>query len=75
MTTPLVRKFNTVLFGKNLRTIMFHLEISQRDLAERAGLTTAAVSQIINGKREPSLETICKILEVIPTTFEMLVRA
>jgi len=61
-------------FGANLRKVLRSLDMTQTELAERSGLTQAAISQILDGKREPSLQTICKILEVIPTNFEWLVR-
>lgn len=50
------------------------LGMSQTELAENAGITRAAVSQIISGKREPSLMTICLILRVIPVKFKRLVQ-
>lgn len=61
-------------FGKNLREILTYLEISQSELANKTGLTQAAISQIIQGDREPSLNTICKILSVLPTNFERLMK-
>lgn len=61
-------------FGKNLKDILDYLEISQLEFARNVGITPAAVSQILNGKREPSLKTICLILRVLPIKFETLVR-
>lgn len=60
--------------GTNLHNILGYLDMSQSDFANRSGLTQAAVSQIINGEREPSLGTIQKILSVLPITFERLTR-
>jgi len=60
-------------FGENLNRIMKTLQMSQVDLAQKSGLTQAAISQIISGDREPSLGTIVKILKVIPVKFEVLV--
>jgi predicted transcriptional regulator len=60
-------------FGKNLNKVLDCLEMSQIELAKKTGLTQAAISQIINGQREPSLSTIVKILKIIPTNFERLV--
>ena len=61
-------------FGRNLKYILDCLYLNQSELAEKSGLTQAAISQIINGQREPALETICKILSVIPVKFERLVQ-
>jgi transcriptional regulator with XRE-family HTH domain len=60
-------------FGANLRKVLRSIDMSQAEFAERSGLTPAAVSQILNGQREPTLKTICKILEVLPTNFNWLV--
>jgi len=63
----------SVKFSRGLSEIMEALDMSQVDLANQTGLTQAAVSQILNGKREPTLSTIVKILRVIPVKFEKLV--
>lgn len=60
-------------FGKNLRQVMDALGLDQTDLAKRTGLTQAAISQLLNGIRDPSLHTIVRILQVIPVKFEKLV--
>jgi transcriptional regulator with XRE-family HTH domain len=61
-------------FGRNLKEVMDALGMSQIDLANKSGMTPAAISQIISEKREPSLSTICLILQVIPVKFERLVQ-
>jgi transcriptional regulator with XRE-family HTH domain len=60
-------------FGRNLGLFLDFFDLSQAEFAKRTGLTQAAVSQIVNGKREPGLETICRVLKVIPVTFERLI--
>jgi transcriptional regulator with XRE-family HTH domain len=64
---------NAEVFGYRLKEILSTLGMSQADLAYKTGLTAAAVSQIINGKREPSLSSIVAILQVIPVKFERLI--
>lgn len=61
-------------FGKNLKYVLDCLEMSQTEFSKRTGLTQAAISQIINGERDPSLQTIVKILTAIPTNFERLLK-
>lgn len=61
-------------FGKNLKQIIEFIEMSQTELAQKSGLTQTAISQFINNEREPSLKSVCKILSVIPTNFERLVK-
>lgn len=60
-------------FGKNLNKIRLALNLTQVDISRATGLTPAAVSQILNHNREPSLKTICAILKYIPVKFEKLV--
>lgn len=59
-------------FGKELRRILKSLEMTQVELSRKTGITPAAVSMIIDGKRDPSLSTIVKILKAIPVKFERL---
>lgn len=65
---------NSKNFGKNLKEVLAALDMCQLRLAINTGLTPAAISQIVNSKRKPSIETVCKILKAIPVTFERLVR-
>lgn len=67
-------KFKPENFGPTLKGFLSILEISQAELAKRTNITPAAISQIIDGKRDPSLKTICKILNVIPVSFERFVK-
>lgn len=60
-------------FGSNLKKMRKSLGMTAAELAERTGLTPAAISQIENDIRDPSLSTIIKILKVIPAKFEKLV--
>jgi transcriptional regulator with XRE-family HTH domain len=61
------------IFGKNLNEIILFLNISQAELSKKTGSTCAAISQIINGKREPSLRSICKITKALNINFERLI--
>lgn len=61
-------------FGQNLNDLMRTLGMSKAELARRSGLTPAAVTQIAQGTREPSLTSVIRILRVIPVKFEQLVR-
>lgn len=66
--------FKAENFASRLSDVLRTLDMSQRELAERADLTEAAVSQILSGKRDPSLATLCRILNVVPVKFESLVQ-
>ncbi len=43
--------------------------ISQNELARRAGITGAYLSQLVNRKRSPSIETMQRLVEVLGVTF------
>lgn len=60
--------------GRNLRELLKELDMTQLEFAERTGLTQAAISQIIDGKRQPNLDSILRILAVLPIKFERLFR-
>ena len=61
-------------FGKNLQSVMKNLDLTGASLSEKTGLTPAAISQILSGKREPLLSTVIRIMNVIPVSFERLTR-
>ncbi len=48
-------------------------KMSQIVLAKELGITTAAVSQYENGKREPSIQTLQKIAKVFSCTVDDLI--
>jgi plasmid maintenance system antidote protein VapI len=73
MTQPHQSRLKPGSFGRNLKEILQARDMDQETLAKRSGLTPAAISQFINNKREPTLESICKILKALHVKFERLV--
>lgn len=67
-------KLNIENFGKNLKSALEFLGMTQTALAEKTGLTQAGISQIIAGHRTPSLESVIAILNVIPASFERMLQ-
>lgn len=63
---------NAKRFGPNLKKVLENIGMNQTELAKRTGLTQAAISQIISGERNPTLYSVCKIMTVIPFTFEKI---
>ena len=43
-------------------------KMSQKDLAERLGVTEVTVSRWLSGERDPSIETLNRIAEALDTT-------
>ncbi|MGE0702797.1 MAG: cupin domain-containing protein [Gammaproteobacteria bacterium] len=52
--------------GRRLRALRETHKLSQRELARRANVSNAALSMIENGKTDPSLGMLKRILEGIP---------
>ena len=61
-------------FHINLRQLLNELGLSQVEFAERIGCTQAAVSQLLNAERLPSMETLLKIINTFHIKFERLFR-
>lgn len=60
-------------FGRNLKEIREFLGMSQATLAQRSGLTAAALSMIENGEREPMLTSVIRLLRALGVTFDRLI--
>jgi transcriptional regulator with XRE-family HTH domain len=56
-------------YGKKVKEIRKKKGVSQESLADLAGLDRTYISDIENGKRNVSLETIFKISEALKTSF------
>lgn len=53
--------------------LMRKKELSQRKLCEKAGLSTACISRLLSGQREPSTKVISGLLKAFPEeTFDTL---
>lgn len=59
----------------NLRTYFDETGQTQEKLARRLGVSQAAISKIVNGKVEPSLELALRISRAAGVPLESLVRA
>lgn len=64
----------TKRFSKNLLDIMNCIGLTGANLAIRTGLTPAAISQILSGKREPLLSTAEKIALALGCSIERLLK-
>ena len=52
-------------FGRRLRLIMNRKAISQKELAERSGISESAISHYISGKRKPTYQTVGSFADVL----------
>jgi y4mF family transcriptional regulator len=51
--------------GKTIQQRRTYLNLTQKDLAEMAGITFKSISEIELGIRNPSINTLNRILEVL----------
>lgn len=61
------------LLGKNIKETRKALKMTQEQLAEQIDVSTVFISQIENGSRKPSLETIYKISIALKIKIDTLI--
>lgn len=59
--------------GENIRALRKQRMLTQENLAELCDVSTVFICQIENGTRKPSLETVCRIAEVLSFTVDEIV--
>ena len=62
----------TNLMGEKLRMLIAERGVSQKELAQKAGVTEAAVSHYINGDRSPRGAILLNIANALGTTTDFL---
>ena len=60
--------------GRNLHMLLYDKKMSKTELAERAGVSQAMISSIVQGAKRPSVETLIKIANVLGTTVDELIK-
>ena len=58
--------------GKTIETLMYENHLNQKELAKKSGLTEAAISNYISGKRNPNATSVLKIAEALNTSPEKI---
>ena len=58
------KEFNK-LFAKRIKCRLKFLNIDQRELAKRSGLTEVTVSRYIHGRRKPSTTIVVRIAQAL----------
>ena len=59
--------------GSKIRELRKERELTQEDLAYKAGLDYSYINQIENGKRNPSMEAVEKIAKALGVKVQTLV--
>ena len=60
-------------FSKNLKILMNERNLKQVQVAEALGCNKGTVSKWLNGKIEPGLVYIAKLLKILDCSFEELI--
>lgn len=66
--------YDSSLFGGRLKTVLRKRGISQTVFAEKAGMTQASLSQIMNGERRANFTTIIRIANTAGLSIDKMVR-
>lgn len=61
------------IFGDNLRDVMESAEITQRELADRTGLSEGTISRYINKQSMPGVKAIINIAYVLDCSMDDLI--
>ena len=61
-----------ILDTEKLKKLIAEKEITQKELAERTGVTECAMSRYINGQRTPKLFIFAKMVQVLGVEFNDL---
>lgn len=62
------------MFGARMATLRRAAGISQAQLAERLGVSPSAIGMYEQGRREPSLDTLVAIADVLGVSLDLLIR-
>lgn len=65
-------RYERNLFGKNLKNLRISEGLSQRALGKRLGVCNQTVSFWESGSREPDLDTLVKIAEIVNVSVDFL---
>lgn len=60
------------IFGERLKDSRKHLDMTQQDLAEKLGVTSASISSWESGSRKPDFETLDKLCDIFCVTMDFL---
>jgi transcriptional regulator with XRE-family HTH domain len=63
----------TERFARRLQRKMEYLELSQTDLAKRAGLTQSEISQLVNAHTIPRADTVVKLARALNMSTDDLI--
>lgn len=60
--------------GEHIRALRKNLRLTQRDLAERCGVTQQHINRIERGKTKPGADVIIKLADALGTTTDDILK-
>lgn len=65
-------KIEQTMFIRRLTQLMEDKDLTQIELADKAGVTNVTISRYLSGERKPRIEIVTKLAEVLNTTVDYL---
>lgn len=65
-------KIEQTMFIRRLTQLMEEKDLTQIELADKAGVTNVTISRYLSGERKPRIEIVTKLAEVLNTTVDYL---
>lgn len=59
--------------GEKIKKAMKNQKITQKELGDKIGVTRDTIQNYVVGRREPNIETMCKIAKALNISFEELI--
>lgn len=73
MSSSWRRVFVTILFVNRLKELLSLYNLSQYGLAKQLGISPSTVCNWLNGKKEPSIESLWKIADFFDVSVDFLI--
>lgn len=61
------------IFSRRVKERMYNLDINQNELADKIGVTPAAISRYLRGTRTPRVDVIVKMSRVLDCSTDYLI--
>lgn len=61
------------IFSRRVKERMYNLDINQNELADKIGVTPAAISRYLRGARTPRVDVIVKMSRVLDCSTDYLI--
>lgn len=63
-----------IAFGKNIKHLLIDKDVSQRDLADAAGVSEHMISKVISGAKKPPFDVVVAIANKLGVTVDELIK-